>query len=92
MSDTHELKTWPVAFWDVVFGAKTFEVRRNDRNFKVGDFLVLKEYEPKTKKYSGEEIVVQIDYSIVLPEPEGFIGMVISEVRTYDNQEIEHTG
>lgn len=58
-----------------------FEVRRNDRDFKVGDYLVLKEYDPNTEKYSGEEITVQIDYSIVLPEPEGFVGMVIKEVK-----------
>ena len=88
MPDTHLLKTWPVPFWDVVSGAKTFEVRRNDRDFKVGDYLMLKEYDPKTKRYSGEYVIVQVDYSIILPEPEGFIGMAISEVRTYDNNEI----
>ncbi len=85
MPDTHELKTWPVPFWDVTSGSKTFEVRRSDRNFKVGDLLLLKEYDPKTNRYSGEEIYVRIDYTIVLPEPEGFIGMAISEIRTHDN-------
>lgn len=77
---THELKTWPIPFWDVVSGAKTFEVRKNDRDFKVGDYLVLKEYDPDTQKYTGDRVVVQIDYSIILPEPEGFIGMGIIKV------------
>ena len=37
----HELKTLP-EYWDAVnSGAKTFEVRKNDRDFKVGDILHL---------------------------------------------------
>jgi len=37
----HELKTLPI-YWDMVnSGAKTFEVRKNDRDFKVGDILHL---------------------------------------------------
>jgi hypothetical protein len=38
---THTLKTWP-EYWDAVdCGDKTFEVRRDDRNFKVGDTVQL---------------------------------------------------
>ena len=33
----HNLKIKPQYFKDVVSGIKTFEVRKNDRNFKVGD-------------------------------------------------------
>lgn len=37
----HELKTWP-EYWDAVrSGRKTFEVRRNDRGFRLGDILEL---------------------------------------------------
>ena len=49
----HELKTWPEYFKDVAAGIKTFELRKNDRDFQVGDELVLKEYDPKEDKYSG---------------------------------------
>jgi hypothetical protein len=38
----HELKTDPEAFDAVASGAKTFELRRNDRDYQVGDVLVLK--------------------------------------------------
>lgn len=82
MRDIHLLKTPTVPFWDVVSGAKTFEVRRNDRDYKVGDYLLLKEYNPETNQYSGEYIIVQVNYCIILLEPEGFIGIAISEVRT----------
>lgn len=39
----HELKTDPLPFWDVAESRKTFEIRKNDRNFQVGDVLFLQE-------------------------------------------------
>ena len=63
---THSLKTWP-EFWDEVFvGNKTFEVRKNDRDFKIGDVLELKRYCPieKTNKpFFGES---GLKYEIIL--------------------------
>ena len=53
---THELKTWPESFGAIFYGYKRFEVRKNDRDYKVGDVLILKEYIPETKEYSGVEI------------------------------------
>jgi hypothetical protein len=43
---THFLKTWPSAFEDVIYGRKTFEFRLNDRDFCMGDKLVLLEWDP----------------------------------------------
>jgi len=40
----HELKTINPFFEDVWNGLKDFEVRKNDRNFKVGDRLKLVEH------------------------------------------------
>lgn len=42
MSD-HELKTDSEVFKEVFFGRKTFEIRKDDRDFKVGDTLHLRE-------------------------------------------------
>jgi hypothetical protein len=50
---THELKTWPEHFCDVAAGRKTFELRLDDREFAVGDTLVLREWSPRAKEYSG---------------------------------------
>lgn len=48
MSQIHTLKTWP-EHWDAVeCGEKTFEARKNDRGFAVGDILVLHRFDPET--------------------------------------------
>lgn len=49
----HELKIYPDYFKAVIERRKTFEVRRNDRDFKVGDEVVLREYDPYADKYTG---------------------------------------
>ena len=43
---THSLKTWPEYFKAVKSGDKTFEIRKDDRQFMVGDIIELLEYEP----------------------------------------------
>ncbi len=43
MKKEHELKTDAEPFLDIVRGIKTFEIRVNDRGFKVGDTLLLRE-------------------------------------------------
>lgn len=53
---SHYLKTVQPFFSEVENGNKTFEVRKNDRDFQVGDEVYLQEYDAETKKYSGKEI------------------------------------
>ena len=43
----HELKIWPMYYERVKNGSKTFEVRKNDRNFQMGDTVTLKEFDPE---------------------------------------------
>lgn len=47
MRITHELKTWPEFFRATLDGTKKFELRRNDRDYRVGDQLLLKEWNPQ---------------------------------------------
>ncbi len=49
----HELEIWASCFAAVESGAKPFDVRKNDRNFQVGDALLLREYDPETAAFSG---------------------------------------
>ena len=59
---THELKIWPSCFAAVTAGNKPFDVRENDRNFQVGDMLVLREFEPETEQYTGHSITRWVSY------------------------------
>lgn len=53
MTGHHLLKCWPEQFADVRAGRKTFEFRKDDRDFEVGDTLVLAEFDPAELQYSG---------------------------------------
>ena len=55
----HELKILPQYFVDVIAERKKFEVRYDDRNFQVGDVLVLREW---TGEYTGRAICREIEY------------------------------
>lgn len=48
------LKSWPVHFEGVLDGSKTFEARKNDRDFKVGDLIELQEWKPNDSRFAGE--------------------------------------
>jgi ASC-1-like (ASCH) protein len=58
----HKLKTWPEYFEEVIEGRKTFEVRKNDRDFKEGDTLLLQEFDPETEEYTGMICRVEVTY------------------------------
>lgn len=58
----HELKTWSEYFIAILSGEKKFEVRKNDRDYKVGDLLMLREYNNKTNTYSGAILQVKVKY------------------------------
>jgi hypothetical protein len=60
--NTHHLKVWPEFFRELVLGIKKVEIRRNDRNFKERDLLVLQEWNRKTQRYTGHKVVRKIDH------------------------------
>lgn len=73
----HELKIFPEYYNAVVSGLKTFEVRYNDRDFKVGDSLILKEYSGVS--YTGRQTNVVVTYIVDDPSycKEGYVIMSI---------------
>lgn len=58
----HELKTWPAFFQAVVSGRKLFEVRKDDRDYKVGDALHLREWDEAAQLYTGRSHRVLVTY------------------------------
>lgn len=62
----HQLKTIEPYFSAVKRGDKTFEVRKYDRDFEVGDLLWLTHYNPKTDML-GKVIIKMITYMLTDP-------------------------
>jgi len=59
-----EKKIWPEYFQNILEGIKTYELRLADFECKPGDILVLKEWNPKTKEYTGRVIEKEVTYVI----------------------------
>lgn len=57
---THDLKIWTEYFDDITAGRKGFELRRNNRDYHVGDTLRLHEYDPHTDTYTGRETTAKV--------------------------------
>jgi len=51
-----EKKVWPEYFQQIIDGKKTFELRLNDFDISEGDTLVLNEWDPATKDFTGRTL------------------------------------
>lgn len=59
----HHLKIYPEYYQAVFMGHKSFEIRSIlDRDFQVGDYVILKEYDKDSQTYTGRELVRNISY------------------------------
>jgi len=80
---THDLKTHPAPFQDVWDGLKTFEFRKNDRDYQLWDTLILREYYPDTNRFTGRAVKVYISHLIAGPSefgiPDGYVCMSIQD-------------
>ena len=56
----HELKIAPEFFEAIAAGEKTFELRKEDRGFNVGDVLWLREW--KDDRHTGRELKKRATY------------------------------
>lgn len=67
LSATHRLKCWPEFFAKIRSREKRFEARKNDRDFRVGDTLLLLEWNPQTGQYTGEVERARVSYMLAGP-------------------------
>lgn len=58
----HSIKIHPMYYMHIEKGIKTFEVRKNDRNYQTGDYLLLREYNNEENIYTGRQLLVEIIY------------------------------
>ena len=54
----HNLKILPVCFTSVISGQKTAELRKLDRDFRVGDVIILNEFDGE--KFTGRTVRILI--------------------------------
>jgi hypothetical protein len=59
---TIEKKAWPEYFQAIVDGKKTYDFRLADFDIEEGDILILKEWDPNTKKYTGRTLEKKVTY------------------------------
>jgi len=77
----HDLKIYPEYWEDIVTGKKTFEVRKNDRDYQVGDLLLFRKFDPVANSYPNfdEVLVCDVTYVVDLSKIgiEGYVGMQV---------------
>lgn len=79
----HELKTWIVPFTAMWNGKKTFEFRVDDRNFREGDTLRLRETLPDGREYTGRELSRVVTYVLrggMFGLPIGYVIMAVAAI------------
>lgn len=59
---TIEKKIWPEYYEAVASGKKKFELRLNDFEINDGDTLVLREWDPVTKDYTGRQTEKKVTF------------------------------
>jgi hypothetical protein len=84
MNIVHELKLTQPYFEHVWQRKKLFEIRLNDRDFKVGDQILLREYDPKDNTYTSMCVFCTIGY-ILSDYPEalkpGFVVLGLTDLQ-----------
>lgn len=58
----HHVKSWSHFFDAIKDGRKLHDLRKLDRDYNVGDILVLQKYDNINGNYTGDEIEVEITY------------------------------
>ena len=73
----HELKIQSEYFLAVINKTKTFEIRKNDRDFKVDDKIILREIDSHGR-YTGRSTYRRITYMTDFAQKENYVVMAIT--------------
>ena len=57
-----EKKVWPEFFQKIIDGDKNFEVRLADFKCRPGDILVLKEWDPFARSFTGRTVEKEVTF------------------------------
>lgn len=87
----HALKCWPEFYTEVIAGRKNFEIRRNDRGFKVGDTLWLREWSPRSETYSNRSCRMEVTYLTTYEQQPGMVVLGLASLAASQQPESEVT-
>jgi len=76
-----EKKIWPGYYEKILSGEKKFELRLADWECQSGDILVLKEWNPEIKQYTGRQIEKEVGYVLKTKDQ-----------KFWNNEEVEKFG
>lgn len=91
----HDLKSYPLKFGPVINGSKTFEIRRNDRQYEPGDTFTLHEhFYDKGDVYTGRTVSGTVGHVDTYAQAHGIVvfsllnvGLMIVEGAVNTNEE-----
>lgn len=83
LANVHYLKTEISYFSDVKNGIKPFEVRKNDRDYEVGDTLILEEFDPSKGTHTGAWVPQVVTYKLDDERfvKEGYVILGLKEIK-----------
>lgn len=81
LGNIHVLKIQEQYFTDILYRSKRFETRFNDRHYKCGDVLELKEW--TGTKFTGRIIAARVTYVSSAMQREGYVCMSIDQIRQH---------
>jgi hypothetical protein len=89
----HDLKIWPDEYSEVESGRKTADYRRNDRDYKLGDLVLFREFIPDKEAWllAGKDALEWTEFWWVKLTPKAGKENVPDEELTDDDYEDEQT-
>jgi len=85
-SKIHDLKIAPKYMDAQLSGIKNFEIRKNDRDFQVGDRLWLREWDGQD--YTGRKVTVYVTYITDYEQRDGYVVLGTSPIGQISSQMI----
>ena len=91
----HKIKTLPHWFQDQVHGVKTLELRWNDRDYQVGDFLYSCEWSPDAQVFTKRTWILEVTHIVTADDGSwlvpGNVAMSVAHPGNYNVRKvIEH--
>lgn len=92
----HEVKCWAEFFDGLRDGSKTFEVRRNDRDYQPGDTLHVREWVPfllaNNEHYTGRDVWLWVRYVLGGGQhgiEEGYVVMSVQRALCLNSRDVQ---